>query len=180
MPRSRMRVRTVERHDFAKNLLYQFVALPIAWHPVQWLTHAHIVETREMVCDAMAADRVQGRESYAKSLLRLASILASGTQVRTIHAIGMFDANHFERRIMNPDREACAVDGWCKGCGWEHCVVRWPSACADGTRAARGCHGAGCAECRFRFLCSGKGLSCGQWGQCPDTDLQRGPGISQE
>ena len=54
-----------------------------------------------MVCDAMAAETVAGRENYARSLLRLASLLVHGTPARTLHAIGIFDANIFERRVMN-------------------------------------------------------------------------------
>jgi TonB family protein len=91
----------IERHDFAKNLLYQFLSLPIAYHPLLWMTHARVVETREMVCDAMAAETLHGRESYAHSLLRLASMMTTRVPARTLHAIGIFDANHFERRIMN-------------------------------------------------------------------------------
>ena len=91
----------IERHDFAKNLLYRFLTLPVAYHPVLWMTHARVTETREMVCDAMAAEALLGRESYAHSLLRLASMMTTRVPARPLHAIGMFDANHFERRIMN-------------------------------------------------------------------------------
>jgi hypothetical protein len=41
-----------------------------------WLTRARLAETRELVCDAMAAEAVGGREGYARSLLRLASMLS--------------------------------------------------------------------------------------------------------
>ena len=91
----------MQRHDFAKNLVYAFVSLPIAYHPLLWLTRRRVEETREMVCDASAADAISGPQSYARSLLRLASLLVHGTPHRTLHAIGIFDANIFERRIMN-------------------------------------------------------------------------------
>ena len=42
-----------------------------------------------------------GRNEYAQSLLRLASLLVAGTLGRTPHTIGIFDANVFERRLMN-------------------------------------------------------------------------------
>lgn len=89
------------RHDFAKNLIYGLIALPVAWHPVLWLTRARIVESRERVCDAMAAGAVEGRESYARSLLRLASALSGAEPVAALHALGIFDSRDFERRIMN-------------------------------------------------------------------------------
>jgi TonB family protein len=91
----------MRRRDFAKNLFYGFLSLPIAYHPALWLTSARLAETREMVCDEMAASAVTGRENYARALLRLASMLTEPMPVRTLHAIGIFDANIFERRIMN-------------------------------------------------------------------------------
>jgi TonB family protein len=89
----------MRRNDFMKNLLYEWVSLPAAYHPLLWLTRERIMETREMVCDQMAAP-VSGRNEYARSLLRLASLLVKGTFARTPHTIGIFDANAFERRLM--------------------------------------------------------------------------------
>jgi TonB family protein len=91
----------MQRRDFAKNLLYGFISLPAAYHPALWLTTARLSETREMVCDETAAEAVTGRESYARALLRLASMLSDPAPTRTLHAIGIFDANIFERRVMN-------------------------------------------------------------------------------
>jgi TonB family protein len=90
----------VRRRDFAKNLAYGVVSLLGAWHPVVWMTRARVAESREMVCDAMAAEAVAGRERYARSL-RLAAMLTHGSTARTLHAIGIFDANSFERRVMS-------------------------------------------------------------------------------
>jgi len=91
----------VRRRDFVKNLVYEAVSVAVAWHPLARLTRARVAESREMVCDALAADAVAGRERYARSLLRLASMVAHGAPARTLHAIGIFDANSFERRVMN-------------------------------------------------------------------------------
>jgi TonB family protein len=91
----------IRRRDFAKNLLHEILSLPIAWHPLLWLTRSRLAETREMVCDAMAADKVLGRERYAHALLRLARMQFDRAAPRTLHAIGIFDANIFERRVMN-------------------------------------------------------------------------------
>jgi TonB family protein len=76
------------------------VSLPVTYHPLLWLTLARVTESREMVCDAMAAEMFEGQERYARSLLRLASMVADATPARTLHAIGIFDANTFERRVM--------------------------------------------------------------------------------
>lgn len=91
----------MHRRDFAKNLVYALLSLPIAYHPLLWLTRARIDETREMVCDAMAAAAVAGPQQYTRSLLRLASLLVHDSTDTTLHAIGIFDANIFERRVMN-------------------------------------------------------------------------------
>jgi len=99
----------MRRWDFAKNLLYGMVAVPIAYHPLLSLTRARLAETRELVCDAMAAEAVGGRESYARSLLRLASMLSDSAAPRILHAIGIFDANIFERRVMNLTRKSLEI-----------------------------------------------------------------------
>jgi TonB family protein len=91
----------MRRRDFAKNVLYEVLSLPVAFHPVMWLTSSRVAESREMVCDAMAAEAIGGSEGYARSLLRLAAMMTNGTPARTLHAIGIFDANIFERRVMN-------------------------------------------------------------------------------
>jgi TonB family protein len=89
----------IRRNDFAKNLVYEIVALPLSYHPCLWFTRQRIMETREMVCDEMAAG-ISGSQEYAQSLLRLASLLLQGSPVRVPHAIGVFDANTLERRLM--------------------------------------------------------------------------------
>lgn len=92
------------RRDFAKNVLYSLISLPCAFHPLLWLTRSGIAESREMICDAMAAEMLEGSKSYARSLLRLASAMVERTSAN-IHAIGIFDANHLERRIMSLNRK---------------------------------------------------------------------------
>lgn len=95
----------IKRQDFAKNLLYGILSLPIAYHPLLWLTRTRLAETRELICDAMAVEALPGRESYARSLLRMASLLADRAAPRLLHAIGILDANIFERRVMNLTRK---------------------------------------------------------------------------
>lgn len=91
----------MRRHDFAKNVLYELVSLPVSYHPATRWLKAQIRQSRELVCDAMAAELVTTREHYARSLLRLASLISSQTQTVNIHAIGIFDANILERRVMS-------------------------------------------------------------------------------
>jgi TonB family protein len=94
----------IARRDFAKNLLYTLLSLPIAWHPLLWRTRACLAESRELLCDDAAAEAVAGRRQYAQSLLRLASVFAGQPPVATLHAIGILDFNSgitaLERRVM--------------------------------------------------------------------------------
>ncbi len=88
----------IRRQDFIKNILNEVISLPLRYHPMFTITRAYVVESREMVCDAMAANAAGGWDHYARSLVRLASML-NQQQVHLSHAIGLFDANSFERRI---------------------------------------------------------------------------------
>lgn len=89
----------VLRRDFARNLIYEVLALPCAWHPVLWLTRSRLAESRELVCDAMAARATGGPQQYAHSLLRLA-VVQSHQRPVSIHALGLFESHALERRIM--------------------------------------------------------------------------------
>ena len=101
----------LRRRDFGMNLLYEVLALPVLWHPVFRLTRERVIASREEVCDRMAAEAVAGRERYARSLLRLASRMVQGRPARVPHAIGIFDANTLERRIMKLTMRQVEVKG---------------------------------------------------------------------
>jgi TonB family protein len=94
----------IRRRDFAKNLIYECVAAAVAYHPACWLVRRRIAETRELVCDEMAAGAVGDRPEYAASLLRLATAMAMpgarASYAGGTPAIGVFDANILEERIM--------------------------------------------------------------------------------
>jgi TonB family protein len=100
----------IRRNDFLKNLVYELLAVPVSYHPIFRVTRERLIETREMVCDQMAA-AASGRRTYARSLLRLASLLVTGAPARIPHAIGVFDANTFERRIMRLTEKRVEVRG---------------------------------------------------------------------
>ena len=92
------------RRDFKKNLCYEAMGLVLAFHPAAWAIKAQIAQTREMVCDRMVAERVLDPRAYAKLLLRLAAMVANSSRSATAHAIGIFDANILEKRIMMMNR----------------------------------------------------------------------------
>ena len=87
------------RNDFALNLLYELLSLPVSYHPAAWAIRQRVTETREMICDSIAADAC-GAAEYGRSLLSLANRLLNAGPVRYPHAIGVFDANTLERRVM--------------------------------------------------------------------------------
>lgn len=89
----------VERRDYAKNLLYEIAGIAVAFHPVVWIVKTQIVETREMICDELVVGRLLDPKSYRQSLLRLAQRMIS-TPTATVHAVGIFDGNILEKRIM--------------------------------------------------------------------------------
>ncbi len=89
----------VERSDYAKNLFYEIAGIAVAFHPVVWIIKKQIVETREMICDALVVERLVDSKLYRQSLLRLAQRMIS-TQTATVPAVGIFDGNILEKRIM--------------------------------------------------------------------------------
>ena len=99
------------RRDFAKNILYGLLSIPASHHPLLWLTRARLAESRELVCDAQAADALAGRESYARSLLRLASMLSESATAGALQAVAIFDTNNFERRIMDLKQKQVELRG---------------------------------------------------------------------
>jgi bla regulator protein blaR1 len=90
----------IKRRDFQKNLFYEAASLVLSFHPVIWILKIHIAQTREMICDDMATEELIDSRRYTESLLRLATMVAVGSRVSTSHAIGIFDANILEKRIM--------------------------------------------------------------------------------
>src|SRR5205814_640219 len=79
---------------------YEIVGLFTVFHPLTWFVKSQIAQTREMICDRMAAEQLPDRHTYALSLLQLAGKVRAVTPVVS-HAMGMFDSRILERRIMN-------------------------------------------------------------------------------
>jgi beta-lactamase regulating signal transducer with metallopeptidase domain len=90
----------IKRNDFGKNVFYEIVGLFTAFHPVTWFIKSQIAQTREMLCDQIAAEQLLDRRAYALSLLQLASKMPSPATSLASHAMGMFDTKILERRIM--------------------------------------------------------------------------------
>jgi len=90
------------RHDFVLNLVYELLFLPICFHPVAALIKARIDQARELACDQIAAQCLPSPTQYAHSLLSIARSLAVKPRPSKIgYALGLFDTNTLEDRIMN-------------------------------------------------------------------------------
>lgn len=119
------------RRDFFKNLAYGVLSLPVAWHPAVAITRARLAESRERVCDVIAAEAVAGRQRYARSLLRLASMLSTAAPAGALHALGIFDSNNLERRIMNLTRNQIETRGVRRLAILALCAAMGAAACAS-------------------------------------------------
>jgi beta-lactamase regulating signal transducer with metallopeptidase domain/biotin carboxyl carrier protein/uncharacterized membrane protein YkoI len=90
----------IRRRDYALNLMYELIHLPLSFHPAAALVRRRIRETRELSCDELVADRLLKAEVYARSLVRLAgSAIAVGRQ--TTITVGITDADILEERVMS-------------------------------------------------------------------------------
>jgi TonB family protein len=95
----------MQRGDFQKNLLYEIASLFISFHPVTWMVKSKIAQTREMICDATATEKLIDSRTYTQSLLRLATFVSLSSQVACSYAIGIFDADILEERVMMMTRK---------------------------------------------------------------------------
>lgn len=89
----------LKRRDFQKNLFYEFASLVLAFHPLIGVIKSGIARTREMVCDGMATKGNMDAGNYARSLLRLATMVAVEPRATGNYAVGIFDGNVLEQRI---------------------------------------------------------------------------------
>ena len=91
----------VSRRDYFFNLVYEFIFLPLSFHPAAALARRRIVQTRELVCDELVAERLLDREVYARSLVRMAgAAVPFGRRAGTV-SVGINDADILEVRIMS-------------------------------------------------------------------------------
>jgi hypothetical protein len=91
----------IQRRDYLVNVVCQVAALPLAWHPLVDWVQQRIHMTREMVCDAMAAQEMKSQLGYAKCLLALAhSMLGGRSMAAQGQSLGLFSNHILEERVM--------------------------------------------------------------------------------
>jgi beta-lactamase regulating signal transducer with metallopeptidase domain len=91
----------IQRRDYLVNAVCQVAALPLVWHPVVDWVQQRIQMTREMVCDAMAAQEMKSHLGYAKCLLALAHSMIGGRDLAAqAQFLGLFSNHTLEERVM--------------------------------------------------------------------------------
>ena len=87
----------IARRDFAFNLLYELLYLPVSFHPAAWLIHRRIEQTREMACDELVTHRLLDAGVYARSIVSIATAMTA--LPRPGYTLGVFDGDILEERI---------------------------------------------------------------------------------
>ncbi len=89
------------RRDYLVNLICQVFSLPLAWHPAIHYVHKRIRDTREMLCDAVAADEMASPVRYAACLVAFALRALDGHDAAlATQGVSMFDNRILEERIL--------------------------------------------------------------------------------
>jgi len=91
----------VARCDYLLNLIYEFIYLPLSFHPAAALVRRRIKQTRELCCDELVATRLLQPEIYARSLVRLIGAASLGRRLAADTTIGINESDILEVRIMS-------------------------------------------------------------------------------
>jgi TonB family protein len=87
----------IARRDFACNLLYELLHLPVSFHPAAWLIRRGIERTREMTCDELVTHRLIDAGVYARSIMSIAARMTALPCPG--YTLGVFDGDILEERI---------------------------------------------------------------------------------
>lgn len=87
----------IARRDFACNLLYELLLLPVGFHPAAWPIRRGIERTREMACDELVTQRLMDAGVYARSIMSIAAAMTA--LPRPGYTLGVFDGDILEERI---------------------------------------------------------------------------------
>jgi len=87
----------IARRDFACNLLYELLLVPIGFHPAAWMIRRAIERTREMACDELVIERLIDANAYARSILSIATEMTARPSPG--YTLGVFDGDILEERI---------------------------------------------------------------------------------
>jgi len=91
----------IARRDYLANLIYEFVYLPVWFHPAAWLIRRRIRQTRELCCDEQVTSKLLRPEVYARSLVRMIGTSPLTTRMAADTTIGIVESDNLEGRIMS-------------------------------------------------------------------------------
>lgn len=90
----------IRRRDVLTNFLCEVAAIPIAFHPATAAIRHFIRESADEACDAVAAAGVADSATYARTLVRIASIVSAGpVQDDMVLEAGFSDDRLIDRRV---------------------------------------------------------------------------------
>jgi TonB family protein len=91
----------VRRHDYALNLFYELLYLPISFHPAAAWVKRRIRQTREQRCDELVTEKLMNGAAYARSLVKMASWASPMNSSTPTISVGIADAGNLEERVMS-------------------------------------------------------------------------------
>ena len=92
----------LKRRDYLVNIICQLASLPLLWHPAIHYVHKRIRDTREMLCDAAAAQEMASPVRYATCLVAFALRALDGRDAAlATQGLSMFDNRILEERILH-------------------------------------------------------------------------------
>ena len=91
----------VARRDYLVNLIYEFIYLPLSFHPAAALVRRRVKQTRELCCDESVAKKLLRPEVYARSLVRLIGSAPIARRLAANTTIGINESDILEVRIMS-------------------------------------------------------------------------------
>jgi TonB family protein len=91
----------VARRDYLANLIYEFMYVPLSFHPAAALVRRRIKQTRELCCDQSVASKLLRPEVYARSLVRLIGSVPLNRRLAADTTIGITESDNLEVRIMS-------------------------------------------------------------------------------
>src|SRR5437016_202306 len=91
----------VARRDYLANLIYEFIYLPLSFHPAAALVRRRIKQTRELCCDESVAAKLLRADVYARSLVRMIGWAPPARRLAIDTTIGINESDILEVRIMS-------------------------------------------------------------------------------
>jgi len=91
----------VARRDYLTNLIYEFIYVPLSFHPAAALARRRIKHTRELSCDETVAAKLIKPEIYARSLISLIGSAPIWRPLAPDTTIGINESDILEVRIMS-------------------------------------------------------------------------------